>query len=165
MDARGRDAARGGHRGVEGPTASALRVVGLAEAIDGDAHGADAGVLRGAHHLVVETEAPRGDAHHHAVRNEGARDHQPVGPQVGLAADERDLAHLRIGQLLHHVEGLLGAQLAAARGASAAPAVPAAEVARERELPHRIDRVRRGEVVVPEVARGARRAAAQKSSP
>ena len=79
------------------------------------------------------------------------RDLVPVVAEVGLSADERHLAHADLGELIDDAEALLGGQLYSARLAGARAARTAAEVARERDLPDAVERVRR--VVLARVRR------------
>src|SRR5690606_20125150 len=60
--------------------------------------------------------------------------------QVRLAADQADLLDAEVGHLVDEIETLLGRQLVRTIAPGARAAVPAGEVARERDLPDRVDR-------------------------
>ncbi len=70
---------------------------------------------------------------------DGADQLQPVLAQVGLAADEGDLADAEFGHLAHEIESFVGAQLIGARVACTRAAVAAGEVAPERDLPDSVN--------------------------
>jgi hypothetical protein len=94
-----------------------------------------AGLLGGARAFGGDAAAARRDQRLHAARGDARDDLAPVVAQVRLAADQDDLDHAELGELIDEVERLGGGQLVGARTARARAAVAAREVARERDLP------------------------------
>ncbi len=77
---------------------------------------------------------------HHPARPDRPDDVEPVVAQVRLAADEGNLLDAQIGHLVHEIERLGGCELVGSSTPGARAAVAAGEVARERDLPDRVDR-------------------------
>src|ERR1700733_3709456 len=125
---------------VERAAHAAQLVVPVGHAVDRDAEPFEPGVLGRAQPLVVEV-APA--ALHRAVDPGGADrrdDLREVTAQIGLTADQRDLARAERLQIRHDLQALVRRELARAFAARARAAVPAFEIARQRDLPNDVHR-------------------------
>src|SRR5258706_13986079 len=69
----------------------------------------------------------------------GAHDLGPVVAEVRLAADDGHLFDSELGHLAHEVETLRGAELVRPSMTGTRAAVPAGQIAFQRDLPHRVD--------------------------
>ncbi len=127
-----RGAVRAGH--------AAQAIVRRLVAVDRHADALQAGFGGGAGALRRHPAAARRHRALHARGADGADDLQPVVAQVRLAADDRHLEHAELGHLPHQIQALLRRQLVGPRAARARAAVPAGEVALQRDLPDGVDR-------------------------
>jgi hypothetical protein len=127
-------------RGAVAPFDAPQPVVGALVSVDRDAHALEAG-LRSRFATLRCEPAPAGrHERHHPALSDPSDDVDPIVAEVRLAPDDRHLTHLQRRHLIDEVEALLGAQLVGPVAAGARAAVSAREVARERDLPHGVER-------------------------
>jgi predicted N-acyltransferase len=137
-DAGGLQVVEGLHGRVVAALDAADPVVSVAEPVDRDADALDPCLPGLAGPLGGEGPAAGGDATLHPVAAHRACDLGPVVAKVGLAADQRHLLDPQLGHLPDQVEGLLRRQLVGPRPPRPGAAVPAGEVAAQRDLPDRV---------------------------
>jgi hypothetical protein len=135
-DARRRQMVDRGHGGVEASRQGALRVVRGTDAVERDRYAVDPCVPGHARALGGDAAATGRHRAEHPRASYGGGDDVPVVAQVRLAADERHLSGAHLRELVDQRERLLGAQLSGTRAPRARSAVPACEIAAERQLPH-----------------------------
>jgi hypothetical protein len=124
------------------PLHAAQTIVDDLVAVDRDARAVEPGLLRRRDALAREPAAARGGRHDHPAATDGADDVEPIVAEIGLAADERDLLDAEVRHLVDEVETLGGGELLGALVAGARAAVPAGEIALQRDLPHGVDGTR-----------------------
>jgi hypothetical protein len=126
--------------GLEGPRPAlghaAQVVVGGLQAVDREGDAADAGLDHGVDALAVEVVAAGGHRAAHAGLADRPDEEDEVVAQVGLAADQHDLAGAHGLEVLDDLQALLGGELVGAAMAGTRAAVGALLVAGEGQLPH-----------------------------
>ena len=142
LDAGGAQALERGHRIAPAATARAHLVVPRFESVDRYArvHEARAGerVCE-----AVGDAAPAGDHRRTDVTlAQRAHDREHAVMQVGLAADQHDLACTELRELADNAQRFLGRQLVVPRDACARAAVRTRVIAAQRQLPHDVGRER-----------------------
>ena len=128
--------------------------MGGLEAVDRDREAGQASGDHGLDALGVEVVGAGGHGAGHAGLADGADDEDEVVAQVGLAADQDDLAAAEVLELLHDGEALVGAELVGAAVAGPRSAMGTLLIAGEGELPDRPARALDGGVgATPAIAR------------
>ena len=132
---------RGGGR--EASAAGAHQIVRGLEPVDADRRGVQPAAFMLAASAGVMPRPPVVMVGRMPARGERRDDVEEARVQVGLAADEHDLAGAGRGELLDDLQRSVGGQLVGARVAGARAAVGARLIARERQLPDHVGGVQR----------------------